>query len=354
MLSARRVLPLLAATAATAVAALVVLSTGRADLPADGPIKDRAGFIPNRQHVALPGKAVGLLVAGGQPVLTAEGRFGPPDQLVFATGGASYRWVYVPVPNPAPITNLQVPTPKGQQVYAGLDIARPKLVAASGITAAYTLVEVAVNGGAGSPAGDSFVATEIKSVEGSKEYPDKAAEAVAELRRHYKAFVQEQRQAIEAEVTKAKEKALNDRKPTGPREEQELMFLTWMPESKTLHAHFRTKISNGAYTFVQGGVPPVGPFRLPPQPLPPGGVDKRQPPPPGPPLRFPPPPPRLPPVKVGTTFGVEFGMAYEVSKGGKIVPRGMLPFQAFQSELQMPAGVGRPGRPIPLPALPPK
>src|SRR5262249_52724900 len=78
---------------------LVILgaSIGLADGPAE--VKDRKGFIPYRNHQVLKGTAIGILLTDGQPVLGNEGRSGPSDQLVFATGGGSYRWVYVPTGN---------------------------------------------------------------------------------------------------------------------------------------------------------------------------------------------------------------------------------------------------------------
>src|SRR5438876_989714 len=88
---------------------LTVALVGATIAEAQEKIKDRASFIPNRKQVALPGKAIGILLTDGQPVLSTEGRSGPADQLVFSAGGNSYRWVYVPVQDNPIITNLQVP-----------------------------------------------------------------------------------------------------------------------------------------------------------------------------------------------------------------------------------------------------
>ena len=89
------------------------------------------------------------------------------------------------------ITNLQVPTgDKGQvKVYPRLNMANPKTVKHWGVKNPYTLVEVEVNDGDGSPAGDSFVASNVKVLEGTKEYPLKVAEAVAEVSKRYAAYV---------------------------------------------------------------------------------------------------------------------------------------------------------------------
>src|SRR5438093_322739 len=65
--------------------------------PGSDTLTDRANFIPRRKQQPLAGKVVGVLVSDPQPVLSTEGRSGPKDQLCFARGGCSYRWVYVQV-----------------------------------------------------------------------------------------------------------------------------------------------------------------------------------------------------------------------------------------------------------------
>src|SRR6516164_1818047 len=124
--------------------AILTASIGLADPP--GEIKDRKGFIPYRNHQVLKGTAIGILLTDGQPVLGNEGRSGPSDQLVFATGGGSYRWVYVPTGN-GTIRNLQVPVGDqgNTQTFPSLDMANPKSVAQWGIKQPYSLVEVQVN-----------------------------------------------------------------------------------------------------------------------------------------------------------------------------------------------------------------
>src|SRR6516164_3308004 len=106
-------------------------------------VKDRKSYLPNRKQVALPGKAIGILLTDGQPVLSTEGRSGPANQLVFASGLNSYRWVYVPTQDRPMITNLQVPVgDKGEKaVYAALNMANPQSVLPWAIKTPYTLVE---------------------------------------------------------------------------------------------------------------------------------------------------------------------------------------------------------------------
>ncbi|HMF19688.1 MAG TPA: hypothetical protein VKE98_20955 [Gemmataceae bacterium] len=322
---------------------LVILgaSIGLADGPAE--VKDRKGFIPYRNHQVLKGTAIGILLTDGQPVLGNEGRSGPSDQLVFATGGGSYRWVYVPTGN-GTIRNLQVPVGDqgNSQTFPSLDMANPKSVAQWGIKQPYSLVEVQVNNGQGSPAGDSFVATNMKVLDGTKDYPINTTEVVQALKKRYAEYVKEKGKMIDAAMTEAAVKYLKGRKATGPREQSELMFLTWLPESKTLQAHFRTKVSDGAYTWVEGGG--IRPFPLPPRKKDPNNPFLSA---------FPPAPPRFK-IKTGTTFGVEFGMGYDVPLAGglKAVQTQVLPFQSFVQELP-PAPRVAPGGKVPMPPSPP-
>ncbi|MCI0458523.1 MAG: hypothetical protein L0Z62_16290 [Gemmataceae bacterium] len=310
---------------------------GAAPLPNE-PIKDRAAFIPARKHQILKGTAIGVLAYDGQPVLSTEGRSGPADQLCFGADGCSYRWVYVPTFDKAQITNLRVPVGEKEndkfQVFPSLDLARPRNVTPWGVTAQYSLVEVEVNSGLGSPKNDSFVATRMNVLDGSKEYPLRVSEVIKQLKGRYAAYQKEQKQVIDAAMTAAQKKALKDEKATGPREQAELMYVTWMTDTKRLRVHFRTKISDGAYRLVGGGAQPCDPVPLP---------VKRQ-----APGKLPPPPPRLENVRVGTTFGVEFGMAYEVDHAGKLVRTQSLPIESFESQLAPPPGI-RPGGPVPLP-----
>jgi hypothetical protein len=324
--------------------------------------------LPHRQYRVLGEKAVGVLVHDAKPVLDIEGRFGPKDQLCFSHDGLSYRWVYVPTDNPNPmISNLQVPIGKdqdgGKMVFDRLNVASPKSVQPLGVTTLYTLVEVEVNNGAGSPPGDSFAATKFRVLEGSKEYPLKVGLVLEQLKKDYANYVKEQQQQLEAEMAKAQEVALKDKKPTGPRSTSQLMYVTWITADSTLQVRFLSKINDGHFYYVEGKNP-VGPNPLPIPPnkknkLPPGPIPgpDAPPPPPAPPggalVAFPPPPPPRPPipVKVGTRFGVEFGRIYTVSKEGKITQTQNLECQAFSQEISPPPGFGIPAKPLPLPVL---
>lgn len=317
---------------AAVLCAILTAGSVAAD-PAVETAKDR-NVLPKQKHEKLPGKVIGLLVADAQPVLSAEGRSGPPDSMCFARGLHSYRWVYVPTQDRPLITNLAVRVGDGNRVqtFPALNMANPKSVTPWGITQPYALVEVEVNSGLGSPADMSFVGTGFKALDGTKEYPLKVTDVVTQMRKRYADWQKDNAQAMAKALAEAQTEALKDKKPTGPREQSDLLYLTWLPESERVRAQFVTKISDGAYTEVQGGP------RL--DPLPPGKIKRRA-------ARAEARVARPFPLKVktGTTFGIEFGMAYEVDKQGKLVRIEQLPIQSFTQVLQPPPGV----RPVPLP-----
>ncbi len=105
------------------------------------------------------------------------------------------------------------------------------------------------------------------------------------------------------------------------------MYVSWLPDKERLVVRFRTKVTDGAYKYTDGGA-----FD---RPLPPGGFGRR-------------PPPRPFKVRYGTTFGIEYGMAYEVSKTGTVEKTLALPAKAFKEVLPPPPGAVR-GGPVPLP-----
>ncbi len=290
------------------------------------PIKDRKAFIPYRKYEPLPGKVVGVLVANVVAVMGQDGRSGPPDAIAFSRNAGSYRWVYTPTEANALITNLQVQVgEKGQQVkvYPKLNMANAKNLAPWKVEGPVALVEVEVNDGLGAPADEGFVATKMRRLDRTKEFPFDLPKVIADLRKTYAEHQKSHQAAWNRVLADARKKWLKDRQPTGPRETQELFYVTWLADKNLLRVHFRTRISDGAYTEVDGG---ADINRLP--PLRRGWREARRPPPPPPGGKF----------RTGTTFGVEFGVAYEVAIDGEVVRILELLPEAFGQELPIPPG----------------
>jgi hypothetical protein len=297
--------------------------------PEESEVKDRAAFIPTRKHQALAGTVVGVLVSDVGAMMGHDGRGGPTDAIGFSTAGNSYRWVYVLAEGNPLIANLNVKVgPKGDKtvVYPALDMANPATVKRWGITTPYALVEMDVNDSQGAPADESFVGTHMKRLDGTREYPLVVPEVIASLKDRYAAHIKDEQKRIDAALDAQQKAALKDGKATGPRETSELMYVTWLPESKRLRVCFRTTIADGAYQYGNGA-----------------GFDPRD---PAPPKLGPKDSPRFPPpgsgARFGTTFGVEFGTAYEVAKAGKLVLIETLPIQGFHRELPPPPAPGGP------------
>lgn len=272
-------------------------------------------FIPTGAAPALPGKAVGVLVSDAASVMGLSGRSGPADALCFSHAGGPYSWVYVPVKDKPLIGSLELPVGQAgarKQRFDSLGMANPATVKPWGVTEPYALVEVEVNGGLGCPAGEGFVATSMKVLDGGATYPLQVAKVIEDLRKRYRSYLGEQQKAVETALSQAANNALGDRPATGPRETSEVLYVTWLPETKQLRVHFRTLITNGAYSFGRGveladDVPPSGR-------LPRGGG-----------------------IRFGTMFGVELGMAYEVSTTGAVERTQPQPIRSFTKELPPPA-----------------
>jgi hypothetical protein len=292
-------------------------------------ITERKDFIPNRKHLPLPGKIVAVLVYGAQPALNVEGRSGPANQLCLGYAGGSYRWVYVPVEHApmVPYMDIAVGQQGEKKRFQNLSLASPEVVKPLGIDALYALVEVEVNAGLGSPAGDSLVATRMKQLDGTPEFPLKVQEIISDLTRRYQDYLKEQRREIDTGMEQAATAAIKERRATGPRERNDLMFITWMPDTERLRVHFRSIITDGDYKYdgginIEFGNPQRIVTAAPGRGAMPAG--------------------RLPNgLRYGRQFGIEFGMAYEVSKAGKLEGTRTLPIEIFQREIASPNLIGR-------------
>jgi len=293
---------------------------------------DRAAFLPKQKHQPQPKTVIGVLASDVAAVMGHEGRGGPPDAFGFGMNGNSYRWVYVAGGDNAIISGLQVKTgEKGDAIktYPKLDMANPQTIKHFGFSEPYSLVEIEVNDGLGAPAEETFVATKMTRLDDTKDYPLKVAEVITTLRKQHGGWLKDQQTVLDDAMSKSQAKAVKDAKPTGPRQTNTVMFVTWMAETQKLQVRFLTRISDGVFEEVQGGGNPI----LPPK----GGA------------RLPPPPPQK--FRTGTEFGIEFGVAYEVSKSGNIERILKLPTESFENKILAPPAQG--GR-APLDPLPPK
>jgi len=273
------------------------------------------------KFIPLPGKAIGVVVTDAQEVLRREGRFGPPDAACFASGEASYRWFYVPARGVQgePMTFGLGESGGESRVFDNLVLATPRTLKPLSMTAPYALVEVEVNGGRGSPAEESFAATKFRVLDGSGGYKINVADAIRTLRKRYEDD-RGARKGLDAEFEKVGKQALKGRKPTGPRERIDLLYVTWLPDREVLRVEFWTELRDGDYR-TDRGVERIGQDN-PRSDVPPPEKES----------------PRDAGIRHGTSFGIVTGMLYEVSKDGVIGPGRPLTTLPFVRELPPPGG----------------
>src|SRR5262245_41977322 len=151
----------------------------------------------------------------------------------------------------------------------------------------YALVEVEVNDGEGSPPTEAFVATKMTRLDGTDKYPLKLPDVLADAKKRYASHAKDNQKKIDGEMADVQKKVLKGRKVTGPKATDELVFMTWLPDTDRVKIAFRTRINDGAFTetTIRGGGD--GPFELPPPPRKDngGGKERKT-------ARRPPPPPR--------------------------------------------------------------
>ncbi|MBV9122562.1 MAG: hypothetical protein JO112_04325, partial [Planctomycetes bacterium] len=164
------------------------------------------------------------------------------------------------------------------------------------------------------------VATAMKGLDGSREYPLHVAEVIDQLRKRYRSDLEQEQQSLNAALDQALKVALQGQPATGPRESTEVMYVTWMPEAQQLQVRFRTTFTDGAYQYGHG-IEPAYPID------PPGrGSPARRPPGPG-----------QGGVRFGTQVVLEWGKSYEVSKTGQVVRTLTLPPRTVKKILPPPA-----------------
>ena len=347
MFSAR--FSLLAILGACATIPLLAAPVPKDTIP-DTPVKSRAELVPFRKFQHIPGKAIGVLASDVAPVMSTDGRSGPPDAMAFSRNGQSYRWIYV-VDNDKPmIQNLRVEvgeTANAERVnYPSLSMANAKHIQRWKINRKYALVEAEVNDGAGSPPTEGFVATKMTMLDGTKGYGLIVEDAIADARKKFAEYQANEKKTLDEAMAKSQKAALGDNKTTGPRKSEELMVLTWNDKTNHLEVALVNRLSDGAFatSTIENGND--RPFPLPPPPVPAKGGFALPP----PQIAPPPPPPFKMEVTTGTAFGIDFARVYEYSTDGKLVATRTLAPIAFKQELQPQPGanIDRP-RPLPLP-----
>lgn len=262
------------------------------------------------RYEPLPSRAVGVLVWDAELLAAREGRSGPPGAVAFVRGDGSFRWVYLPAPGDPDADDMTFGIGQdgtAQKVFPKVKLATRDMLKARGLTGPFHLVEVEVNGGAGGPAEEAFAATDLRRLDGTKDYPFKPADLLRDLTGRARAFVKGEKAAVETAMAAARDKVANGRKPTGPEETTEEVLVTWLPKTERLRVEVRSRVTNGFYVAGQGVE----------------GPNKTV-------------------IRAGTQFGAVGGVVYEVGKSGRVEVETPVKFTPFTRELALPPGVDRP------------
>ena len=303
----------LALLAAVIVALSTIPATGGAEqLPGPG------GPLPMEPHFApLPGLAVGVLVRDAGQVLRAEGRFGPGDAVVFGRDNASYRWVYVPAgPKEAEESVYVLVGQNGErtQRFTGVVLATTSTLRAPPGQGGFALVEAEVNGGLGSPPVESFVATRLRVLDQTPEYPLDTARIVETMVARCRddlASDDAVKRMFESLVGAAWDAA------KGVQKEILTTRVTWLAREERLRIECLVRVSHGEYRYGRGVARQDQEAD--------SELDEG--------------------IRYGRQVGVTATLAFEADKAGRIEPAGETAPEPFTVEIPPPGGTFEPQRP---------
>jgi hypothetical protein len=282
---------------------------------------DRASFLPKNRFFPLPGKVTGILLRNPAEALAIEGRSSQDDQFWFSTDGSSYQSLFVPVTKNPIFSQLEasVGSQGERQMFHNLSFATRETLRPLGIDSDIALVELEVNGGKGSPAADSLIATQLRRLDGTRDFPAMLPRLRSKVAQMYQDWISSDRRFIDAALEDAATKTLGPARATGPREQTDVFFVTWLSREGKCRVHIRTTITNGAYEY-EGGI------RIEFTPT----TEKK-------------PSASLPAsqstsLRYGRQFGVEFGSGYDISRNGSVEQVVHLPIETFQRDIR-PRGI---------------
>jgi hypothetical protein len=257
----------------------------------------------------IPGKAIGVLVTDVMHMAVREGRTGPAGAVGFVRADGSFRWLYLPAPGDPDADDLTFALGadgKEHKLFPKVRLATREMVKPLGLTGPFHLVEVEVNGGAGSASEEGFVATSLKRLDGTKDYPIKLTEVMRDLKERTQKQATEKKADIARAMEAARDKVAKGRKPTGPEETSEEVATTWLPDRNRLRIEIRRQVTNGFYVVGQGVEGPANKV-----------------------------------TRAGTQFGAAGGARFEVGPSGRVEAETPLPYEAFTRELALPQGTDR-------------
>jgi len=181
----------------------------------------------------LPARAIGLLVSRAEDVLAAEGRYGPPNAVVFGADRSSYRWVYLHAlpTETAEATSISIRIAgQSERSFENVILATDSSLARRRIVGEYRLARMTVNDGAGSADVDTLVASEIEVIDGTSEFAAVSVPISSTIRQcHAKITVN---QALKTALEELKSSVRSTAEWTS--QTTILPLVTWLSESREI------------------------------------------------------------------------------------------------------------------------
>lgn len=270
----------------------------------------------------LSGSAVGVIAGDVNRLMKSYGLIGPPDSVGFASGLAKYRWMYLSCDAPQAESVILPVGLEGKQrkSFKQVCLATVQLLKSQGIDQPYSLVRVIVNGGLGCPSSAAFVATEIKRVDGTDEYPIDVTKIVQVARDEFAARLLQSQATVDHDLRALVEKTFPRAKSRLNRDEAQDVYVTWLPDKEKLYVRFRRSVAEGESKRAIGA-------HISPDAAEHSSADKKG---------------AGRGIPVGTIVGVTSQMEFEFSKTGEPVGRGALSVREFKKELPSPREGARP------------
>jgi len=197
----------------------------------------------------LPGKVIGILVGNPGAMLLGKDKVFSEDAVMFVTGKGDFRRVYVSATADSPNKeDLVLPVGKEgkeRRRFNSVELLSRPLLKGLGLRADFQLVEMVVNDGAGCcPYTTGFYASKITVLDKTEFFPVELGPQIDKLKKTFAALLSEKSEAINATLNKVQKSVIGDEKPTGPREDQDGILVTWVPESETVRVELTHRVTN--------------------------------------------------------------------------------------------------------------
>lgn len=231
----------------------------------NGFMKYYKSFIPI-DCTETPRKAIGILLKFDPDIARILGYSSSSDSFYFSYENSNYKYIYIPdssLEKEFEGLNLAVTDKKIGKIekrFLSLSRGRVKNLKQFGIDTDYSLVELTINNGEGSPAAqkiESFVANSIKRLDKTKEYPLDITKTVEEAKSDYFSYLYLQKSMLTGSLNELmeEEKKLHGYEPQIKTVEiNSWMYITWLNEQEQLNIRFVSSTSyKGCWPMVLTG-----------------------------------------------------------------------------------------------------